>query len=227
MNGDNINPIAISIIIAGAIFLTSSNSEDIVPNSQNRNSQNSGSSQNFDNFRIPDKNDHVRGNPKAKVTIVEFSDFECPFCARIHSTLSRIVEENNDVKWVYRHFPLSQIHSNALSASIASECVAKLAGNDAFWTFADALFNNQRSLGQELYEREAQKLGINLSDFQNCMNDKNIAQIVRDDLDEVTAIGGRGTPFSVAITASGEFIPFSGALPYENIVALIEEALEN
>jgi len=226
------NAIAISIvitgvIIAGAIFLTrdSGGSTATATNSDSRNGGSNTAS--ISNFRLPDKNSHLKGNPDAKVTIVEFSDFECPFCARIHPTLTRLTNERNDVNWVYRHFPLSQIHSRALDASIASECVARLGGNDAFWNFADSLFSNQKSLGQSLYDQEAQKLGINLNEFESCMKDGDISKIVRDDLNEATSSGGRGTPFAVVITASGDFVPFSGAIPYENIVALVEQALES
>jgi len=90
-----------------------------------------------------EEGEHILGNPaNAQVTIIEYSDFECPFCARFHPTLKRIVSESNgNVAWVYRQFPLTQIHQNALERAIASECVAKIKGNDAFWKYADLLFN--------------------------------------------------------------------------------------
>jgi protein-disulfide isomerase len=177
-------------------------------------------------FRGVEKDDHVMGNPKAKLTIVEFSDFECPFCSRIHPTLERLVSERDDIKWVYRHFPLTQIHSQALSSAIASECVAELGGNDSFWEFANALFVNQSSLGQSLYESEAQKLGIDLNKFKECQTSERVKNAVDKDSEEAMKSGGRGTPFSVIITPKGEYVPFSGALPYEQIVTLIEDSLK-
>ena len=91
--------------------------------------------------------DHVLGKANAKVTIVEFSDFQCPFCSRHHPTMQRIISEYpDDVRWVYKHFPLESIHPRARPAAEASECVADLAGNDAFWQYADKLFANQSSL---------------------------------------------------------------------------------
>jgi protein-disulfide isomerase len=233
MNKNGPNTIALSIIaagliIAGSIFMTQNpDGESNVALAPAGNNNNAAATASIDDLRLPDENSHIKGNPNARVTIVEFSDFECPFCGRIHPTLDRIISERDDVNWVYRHFPLSSIHSNAMNASIASECVAKLGGNDAFWSFADSLFLNQRNLGQTLYEGEAQKLGINLSDFRSCLEDDSIAQIVKDDLSEASSIGGRGTPFSVAITPKGKFIPFSGALPYESILQLVEQALES
>jgi len=85
--------------------------------------------------------DHVAGNPDAPITIIEYSDFQCPFCSRAHPTVARVVEESDgEINWVYRHFPLTNIHPAAYPASVASECVAELAGNDAFWVFTDTLF---------------------------------------------------------------------------------------
>jgi len=218
--------IAMSIVIAGLIvagsILLTRNSSNSVANSGNHNG--GSASVVLKDFREVQKDDHIKGNPDAKVTIVEFSDFECPFCARLHPTLTRLIEERDDIKWIYRHFPLSS-HSRALGAAIASECIAELSDNESFWKFANSLFTNQRSLGQNLYNNEASRLGIDIGDFESCMGSKEIAQNVRDDLNEATNAGGRGTPFSVVIGADGELTPFSGALSYESIVSLIEKSL--
>lgn len=87
--------------------------------------------------------EHIKGDiAKAQVTIIEYSDFECPFCARFHPTLEKIVSESNgNVAWIYRQFPLVQIHQHAMERAIASECVAQIKGNDAFWKYGDLLFN--------------------------------------------------------------------------------------
>ncbi|MDP2629533.1 MAG: thioredoxin domain-containing protein, partial [Candidatus Harrisonbacteria bacterium] len=91
--------VAVIVLITGAVLLASSDSqkvdESVLPNSQAA------------GLRPVRESDHVRGNSDAQVSLVEFSDFECPFCARFHPTLSRLVEEYDQVKWVYRHFPLS------------------------------------------------------------------------------------------------------------------------
>lgn len=86
--------------------------------------------------------DHILGDTKtAQVTIIEYSDFECPFCKAYHATVKKIVEESNgNVAWVYRHYPLTQLHANALEKAVASECITKLKGNEAFWKYADLLF---------------------------------------------------------------------------------------
>lgn len=203
-------PIAIviaGVLIAGAVFWAGN-----------------GGAYASDNFRMPSKADHVRGNSDAPIAIVEFSDLECSFCAQIHPTLGRIVEEQTDVKWIFRHFPLSAIHGQALSAAVASECIAANAGNDAFWSFTDAAFANQRQLGDAWYEEQAASFGIDAAAFERCMNDKKIVAGIQADLDEATGTGGRGTPYVVVVTPKGDLIPFSGALSYAQISAVIEQA---
>ncbi len=170
--------------------------------------------------------DFVRGNPAAAVTIVEFSDFECPFCARLHPTLARLVAAFPDVRWVYRHFPLSSIHARAFGAAEAAECIGKLAGNSAFWSFADDLFDRRGRIGDGLYRELAEKAGISSAAFDLCRKDPATRDAVSADLDEALALGGRGTPFMIVVTATGRLIPVSGALPYERLAAIAAQALE-
>jgi len=226
-------PIAIvvaGLLIAGAVFWTGGGG-DIASNptrdTKGKVGQPSGQPAQAGEFRIPDETDHVQGNPDAPITIVEFSDLECPFCARIHPTLKRIVEENEDVRWVFRHFPLSTIHSRALSAAVASECIARLGTNDNFWTFIDEAFVNQRKLGDTWYREMALSFGIDSGAFAGCVNDKGVVADIQTDLDEATSAGGRGTPYVVVITPTGQLVPFSGALPYEQVSAVIEQARNN
>jgi protein-disulfide isomerase len=93
----------------------------------------------IDNLAPVTEADHIKGNLDAEVIVVEFSDFDCPFCTRFHATMNAIVAKYppNEVAWVYRHFPLESLHPNAKAVSVASECVAKLGGNEAFWKFTD------------------------------------------------------------------------------------------
>lgn len=180
-----------------------------------------------ENIRPVDENDHVLGDRNAKVSIVEFSDFECPFCGRLHPTLARITQEyEGEVNWVYRHFPLS-FHRNAESSARASECVARLGGNDAFWNFGDRLFENQRSLNDDLYTQLAGEFGIDQTEFESCLSDDAIAQAVSEDLNDATRSGGRGTPYVVVVRDDGAVFPFSGALPYNQVQGIIEQALNN
>ena len=137
------------------------------------------------------------------------------------------MNENEDVKWVFRHFPLSTIHSRALSAAIASECIAQLGGNDNFWSFVDSAFANQSQLGDAWYREQSTSFGIDAQAFASCVNDKSIVANIQTDLDEATGNGGRGTPYVVVVSPSGRLLPFSGALPYEQIQTVIAQALAN
>lgn len=86
--------------------------------------------------------DHIRGDINAPVKIVEFSDIDCPFCKRFHTTMLEVMNtygKEGKVAWVYRHFPLTQLHPDAANKAEASECVAELGGNDKFWEFVDGL----------------------------------------------------------------------------------------
>lgn len=96
-----------------------------------------------DNVPPVTDDDHIFGDKDAPVKIVEYSDFECPFCASVHPTLKQlVVDYDGDVAWVYRHYPLD-FHPNAQPAAEASECIAELGGNDEFWEFSDYIFANQ------------------------------------------------------------------------------------
>ena len=174
--------------------------------------------------------DHIRGNFDAPVTIVEYSDFECPFCKSFHPTMQRIVQEYGDqVAWVYRHFPLDSIHSKARPEAVAAECAAELGGNDAFWKYADRFFevtpsNDQTDINTVL-PQIAQEIGLNKSLFAACLESGKYDDHVQDDVDNAIATGGNGTPWSIIVTESGEKYPLSGAQPYEAVKQLVERAL--
>ncbi len=91
------------------------------------------------------ENDHYKGSKNPQITLIEYSDYECPFCARVHPTLERVVENHSNTTWVYRHLPLG-FHQQAVPAAVAAECVAEHEGNDAFWEFSDAVFGNPDGL---------------------------------------------------------------------------------
>ncbi|RMD51240.1 DsbA family protein [Candidatus Parcubacteria bacterium] len=167
-----------------------------------------------------DDNDHVRGNlDKAEVVIVEYSDFECPYCGRHHPTMKKIMEEYGDkVAWVYRHFPLTNIHKNAQSAALASECAAE---QGKFWEYADSLFDNQKSLGDDLYTQIAQDLNLDLDQFNDCYDNQKYLDKIKNDYSSGVAAGVTGTP---ANFINGQKV--SGAVPYENMAQIIDSYLK-
>lgn len=175
--------------------------------------------------------DHIRGNPQAAVTLVEYSDFECPFCKRFHGTVKQVVDQSNGkVRWVYRHFPLVEIHSKAPKEAAASECAAELGGNDAFWKFADRFFeltpsNNKTDIDTVL-PRVARDIGLDAARFASCLASGRHARRVEEDRQNALATGGRGTPWSIIVSKSGKTYPLSGAQPYAAVKQLVDLALE-
>jgi len=174
--------------------------------------------------------DHIRGNPEAPVTLVEYSDFECPFCKRFHVTVKKLVEESGgQVKWVYRHFPLEELHPvKARREALAAECAAELGGNEAFWKFADRLYeltpSNNRTDVDTVLPRIAREIGLDEAKFASCLGSARHDRRVQEDHDNATATGGRGTPWSIVVSKRGKTYPLSGAQPYAAVKELVERA---
>lgn len=155
----------------------------------------------------------VYGNPKAGTTIVEFSDFQCPFCSQLHGTLAQIVDQSNGtINWEYRHFPLP-IHENAPRAALAAECIAELKGHEKFFDFAKVLMESQDSLTKEFLASKAQEFGISETDFLACVDSQRTKDAVSKDSQVARSLGGNGTPFSVIEFKDGTTKSVSGALP--------------
>ena len=213
------------LIIAGAIYLTT----------KQQNAINAPADSNIELAIAPiDSSDHIKGNPDADIIIVEYSDYECPFCKGFHGTMNRIMEEygtTGKVAWVYRHFPLTQIHQDAQPAAEATECVAKLAGNDKFWEYSDNIIaGSPASLSEENLIAEATKLGINETEFKACLASdypKNeVAEDVKDG-NEIAKVDKQfGTPYNILISKSGVQVPIRGNQPYANVKEIIDTILE-
>lgn len=205
-----------SLIIAGTIVYTRS-PQEITPSGEELSGANSA-----DESAITEK-DHMRGNSEAPVTIIEYSDFQCPFCSRFHPTVQQILDDYPEkIRWVYRHFPLDQIHAQARPAAEASECAWEQKGDDGFWEFTDLLFENQSRLGESLYKELAGNLGFNMDQFNNCFSSRKYKDKVEADYQEGIKAGVRGTPGSFV---NGKSIP--GAVPYETLKAAVEGELAN
>lgn len=178
------------------------------------------------------KQDHVFGKPSADVTLIEYTDFECPFCKRFHATPKALVERyQGRVNWVLRNFPLAFHDPAARKESLASECVARLAGNDAYWKYADALFAHTRSNGGGLPEdKSAEKLaesaGVNATAMAGCMKDGTLVAQIEQDIADGTAAGVSGTPTTVVRNnRTGASEAVVGALPADALVPAIERML--
>lgn len=140
----------------------------------------------------------VKGNKDAKVTIVEYSDFQCPFCNRANPILDQIIKDYKDnVKLAYKQFPLP-MHNWAKPASIAALCAYKLGGNDKFWDYHDKLFNNQGQINvgnsTDKFNEYAKDLGIDSKKFNECLSDKSITDKLGKEMAEANTIGVNSTP---------------------------------
>ena len=169
---------------------------------------------------VDDKVDHIRGNKSAKVTLIEYSDYECPFCSRHTPSLDQALKDfPEDVRLVYRHYPLSAIHPEAQKAAEASECAAKIGGNDKFWLMHDQLFAKQQVLGTQTYLDIAKAIGLNEGNFKTCLDSGEMADRVNMDTSEGATAGVEGTP---ATFVNGQLI--SGAVPYAQLKAAMQAA---
>lgn len=167
--------------------------------------------------------DHIRGSAEAPVTLIEYSDTECPFCKGFHPTLQRAVQENEGkVRWVYRHFPLDALHKKARKEAEATECAG---AQGKFWEYLDAVFAATPSndgLDPERLPELAKDVSLDVAAFERCVADGVMASRVQEDLEDAERAGGRGTPYTVILGPKGETIPFSGAQPYESLARIVE-----
>lgn len=189
--------------------------------------------------------DHIRGDPKAPVKVIEFSDLECFFCKRFHLTMKQVVATyGNQVAWVYRHFPLDDIHRKARKEAEATECAAELGGplgseasNDAFWAYTDRLFEitpSNDGLDLALLPQIAVDVGLDKTKFEECLKSGRHAARVQRDAEDALNSGVRGTPYSIVIAKNGQKFVIPGALPFESndpqipsVKIIIDEALKN
>ncbi len=158
-----------------------------------------------------------KGPANAPITIVEFSDFECPFCSRVNPTLQQVMDTYGDkVKIYFRHYPLN-FHENAQKASEAAMCAHD---QGKFWEMHDLLFAEQQQLGIDQLKNKAERLGLDLTAFGECLDGDKYAQLVQDDLREGSLAGVSGTP---GFFINGRLI--SGAQPFTAFQEVIDEEL--
>ena len=177
--------------------------------------------------------DHVQGSAQAQVTIIEFSDLECPFCKSFHQTMRQVMDEygaDGRVRWVYRHFPLVGLHQKASKEAEAAECAAELGGNEAFWKYITKIFEvtpSNDGLDPAELPKIAAGLGLDRQKFEACLASGRHAALVEAQAQDAQNAGGTGTPFSVIITAKGEYIPLNGAYGLPEMKVYLDKALES
>jgi protein-disulfide isomerase len=158
------------------------------------------------------------GRASAPVTLIEFSDFQCPFCQRVAPTLKKLRETYGDkVRIVWKDFPLTQIHPQAFKAGEAAHC----AGDQGkYWEYHDRLFANQQQLQPEDLKKHAAEIGLDASAFGTCLDSSKYGERVRNGVAQGTRLGVNSTP---TIYVNGRVL--SGAQPYETFVSVIDEEL--
>ncbi len=223
-------PVAIvvaGVLIAGAVFLA-----------LNKNTDNTGAPNQREAQAKPvpgvQKDDHILGNPDAEIVVIEYSDTECPFCKRMHETLQKTIDKygkDGKVAWVYRHLPLPQLHSNAPKQAQATECVAKLGGEVAFWKFLNKIYEETPSnngLDMKKLPEFAKYAGVDEKEFNDCLaSDYGKDVIEKHTKQAVEATGGRvGTPYNVILVkGKKEQMTIPGYVPFEQFDQVIQQLL--
>jgi protein-disulfide isomerase len=177
--------------------------------------------------------DPVLGSADAPVTMIEFSDFQCPFCARFYSETLPLIKDNfidtGLVKMVYRDFPLQSIHPNAIPAAVASECADD---QGAYWEYHDMLFENVSVWGPmeipsavEQFKSYATDLGLDVGTFSECLDTGKYVTEVTGDYTDGVAYGVTGTPAFFLGSEQTGYFQLSGARPYPEFQFAIEQIL--
>lgn len=207
------------IVIAGAILYTNAHpplggSADVMGQGQLPKSV---------NVAAPSADDHIIGSPNAPVVLIEYSDFQCPFCSMVHPTLKSIVDNSHgQIAWVMRDFPLTSIHPEANGAANAAECIAEQLGNDGWWKYADTVFANQDKLNPAYSRQLAQQFGADMEQYDSCVASSKYQSKIDAQEQEAESNGGQGTPYTV-IYGHGKQVPVSGAQPASSFQAVIDQ----
>lgn len=220
-------PVAIVVgfgLIAAAIFFSGHSSTPVVTAPAN----DAPVAAVKQDVRQVDKNDYIKGNPNAPIMIVEYSDYDCPFCKQFHETMQSIMQQygvGGKVAWVYRQFPIAQLHPNSPRISEAAYCVGDLGGNDAFWKFSDTVFSmreiNEKTNMVKLPDYAASS-GVDKTAFNSCLDSGKFKTKVQDSLAEGAKAGAQGTPYSIVLVG-GQQAVINGAQPY----AVVKQIIDN
>lgn len=191
-----------------------------------------------DSPRPVDETDYIRGNPNAPILLIEYSDYDCPFCKQYHDTMNQIMDEKGvtgRVAWVYRQFPVAQLHPNSPKISEAALCVGDIGGNDSFWQFTDLIFEQRDATDPTnvtLLPDYAEASGVDKAAYIECMSSGRMAPAVVASAEDAYNAGARGTPYTVVVAGNQQAV-ITGAQPYDivdsivtNLIAQLEGTFE-
>ncbi len=216
------------LFLGGALYVASRNSgQNNLINTNAANTTTNALMQ-ANTLRAISADEHILGNPNAEVVIVEYSDTECPFCKPFYSTLQQIMQTygtSGKVAWVYRHFPIKELHSRAPKEAEASECANDLGGPDAFWKYLTALYTQTQS--NNTFDPAnlpviAKSVGLNVDNFNTCLSSGKFAAKVQADYDDAIKTGGQGTPHTILVTRDGGKLPIEGEKDFATLKSTID-----
>ena len=174
--------------------------------------------------------DHILGNTNAKLVIVEYSDTECPFCKQFHNTMQNVIENNNgNVAWVYRHYPIAQLHQKAFHEAEATECAWEIGGNTGFWKYTNEIYKRTPSnngLPVEELPKIAEYVGLNLKSFNTCLDSGKFANKINTDMTDGRMNKVEGTPTSFVLVDGKVVNKIDGAQDFNGVQAIIDQYLK-
>lgn len=175
--------------------------------------------------------DYILGNPNAPILLVEYSDYECPFCQQYHQTLNQIMDEygvTGKVAWAYRQFPLTELHPNAAKISEAALCVGDIGGSDAFWKFTNLIFEG-RQPGEFTNVTKipsfAEQSGVTIDDYAKCLNEGRMKTELAEQMSDGVKAGAYSTPYTVLIVGNQQVV-ISGAQPYDTVKGIVQNLID-
>jgi protein-disulfide isomerase len=224
-------PIAIIFgfaMIALAIFITNKNAVTpviAVNDTQETNTTKEGEP------RPVTQTDNIRGNPNAPILMIEYSDYDCPFCSQYNFTMNKIMDEygiTGQLAWVYRQFPIAELHPNSPKISEAALCVGDIGGNEAFWTFSDLIYekrdDNEMTNVTKL-PQYAETAGVSQEKYIECMESGRMKDEVISQIEDGFNSGARGTPYTVLIVGNQQAV-INGAQPYDVVKGIVDNLVE-
>lgn len=214
---NNKNGIVSAIIIAGVLIAGAILLKGNSPKQEANTGDNTPKNEIKMDGRAVSKDDHIIGRENAKIVIVEYSDIDCPYCKVFHNTMQRVLENSTDIAWVFRHYPIPQLHPDAYKKAESTECAWEQGGNEAFWKYTDKLFGSENTSLSEL-PKIATSVGLDVKKFNECLSSGKFTSKVQADIDDGIKAGVNGTPSSFILVDGKVIDTIPGAQPYESVM---------
>jgi protein-disulfide isomerase len=220
-----------ALIISGTIYYTSiSDKKQTTPNPK-INDQTAAAAQPLQELRGATVADHILGNPQAPLSLIVYTDLECPWCKSYHRVLMQIMDDygkQGKMNLVFRHFPIDVLHKKSRNEAVASECAAELGGNEKFWQYVNKIFEitpSNDGLDPKELPKIAGEIGLDQAKFKECLSAGKYKERIQSQYEEAVAVGGNGTPFSVIVEPTGTKTPVTGYISYNQLKIILDQLL--